>query len=95
MSKAGESILRGAQQALDYARGMDEGFVAHVPGSVDVKAIRAAMGLSQPQFARRFGFTLASVRNWEQNKRKPDPAARAYLTVIARAPEAVERALAA
>src|SRR5256885_9636899 len=40
MSKAGQSILRGARQALDYARGERAGFIAHVPERVDVGAIR-------------------------------------------------------
>ncbi len=31
MSKAGESILRGAREAVDYARGAREGFVTHAP----------------------------------------------------------------
>ncbi len=39
MSKAGESILRGASEALSYARGDQEGFVAHVPEHIDVRAI--------------------------------------------------------
>ena len=31
MSKAGESILRGAREALAYARGEGDGCVAHTP----------------------------------------------------------------
>ena len=31
MSKASESIIRGAREALDYARGARQGFLAHVP----------------------------------------------------------------
>lgn len=93
MSKAGRSILRGAREALAYARGEREGFIAHVPKSIDVKAIRKGMGLSQAKFAKRFGFGLDSIRNWEQGRRKPEAAARAFLTVIAREPDAVRRAL--
>lgn len=95
MTKAGESILRGAQQALEYARGADAGFVVHLPDTVDVKAVRKKMGLSQPQFARAFGFSVSAIQNWEQNKRTPDPAARAYLLIIDREPDAVKRALGA
>src|SRR5579864_1420724 len=51
MSKSGQSILRGARQALDYARGAREGFVAHVPEAVDVASIRKRLGLSQNEFA--------------------------------------------
>ncbi len=94
MSKSGESILRGARQALAYAQGAREGFVAHVPEEVDVAAIRKHLGLSQADFAMRFGFKLDAVQNWEQGRRRPEGAARAFLRVIEREPAAVQRALA-
>jgi putative transcriptional regulator len=94
MSKSGQSILRGARQALDYARGVREGFVAHVPEEVDVVAIRKKLRLSQAEFATRFGFKLDALQNWEQGRRRPDGAARAFLRVIEREPAAVQRALA-
>jgi putative transcriptional regulator len=94
MSKSGESILRGARQALDYMRGARDGFVAHVPEEIDVATIRHHLGLSQAEFASRFGFKLDAVQNWEQGRRRPEGAARAFLRVIEREPEAVQRALA-
>ncbi len=94
MSKAGESILRGAREALAYAKGERAGFVAHVPDTLDVKAIRARLGLSQADFATRFGFEVRAVENWEQGRRQPERPARAFLRVIEREPEAVMRALA-
>lgn len=94
MSKSSTSILRGARQALSYARGAREGFVAHVPDEMDVAAIRKRLGLSQADFAVRFGFKLDAVQNWEQGRRRPDGAARAFLRVIEREPAAVQRALA-
>lgn len=93
MSKAGESILRGAREALAYARGEGEEFVAYVPQRVDVKAIRKHLGLSQAKFAAQFGFSLDAVRNWEQGRRQPELSARAFLMVIDREPDAVQRAL--
>jgi hypothetical protein len=47
MSKAGESILRGARGALSYARGEQEGFVAHVPEHIDMKAIDIKVELTR------------------------------------------------
>lgn len=94
MSKSGESILRGARQALDYARGKRGGFVARVPEEIDVASIRRRLGLSQAEFASRFGFKLDALQNWEQGRRRPEGAARAFLRVIEREPEAVQRALA-
>jgi putative transcriptional regulator len=58
-----------------------------------VKAIRTRQGLTQEEFAARYGFAVSAVREWEQKRRMPDPAARAYLVVIDREPEAVARAL--
>ncbi len=93
MTKAGESILRGAREALAYADGERDGYKVHIPEHVDVKAIRARSGLSQAKFASRYGFSPDSIRNWEQGRRQPDVAARAYLIVIASEPDAVHRAL--
>jgi putative transcriptional regulator len=58
-----------------------------------VKVIRRALGLSQEDFAARFHIPLGTLRDWEQSRKEPDAAARAYLTVIARNPEAVSEAL--
>ncbi len=65
----------------------------HPPATVDVRAIREALGLSQPAFARRFGFSLGAVREWEQGRRQPEAAARVLLLVIARSPEMVDEAI--
>ncbi len=65
-----------------------------IPNEVNVRAIRERTGLTQEEFARRFGFSHRSLEQWEQGRRQPEGAARAYLTVIDRAPKAVERALA-
>ncbi len=62
--------------------------------SVDVRQLRERLGLTQEQFALRFGLELDAVQNWEHGRREPDAAARSYLTVIENAPEAVQEALA-
>jgi putative transcriptional regulator len=58
-----------------------------------VKVIRRALGLSQEDFATKFHIPLGTLRDWEQNRKEPDAAARAYLVVIARHPTAVNEAL--
>jgi putative transcriptional regulator len=58
-----------------------------------VKIIRRALGISQEDFAARFHIPIGTLRDWEQGRVAPDQAARAYLTVIARNPEAVSKAL--
>lgn len=57
------------------------------------KVIRRALGLSQEDFAARYHIPVGTLRDWEQGRVEPDQAARAYLTVIAREPEAVRKAL--
>jgi len=58
-----------------------------------VKVIRRVLRLTQEEFSARFRIPLGTLRDWEQGKSEPDQAARAYLTVIARDPEAVRKAL--
>ncbi|MGD9506099.1 MAG: helix-turn-helix domain-containing protein [Syntrophobacteraceae bacterium] len=58
-----------------------------------VKVIRRALGLTREEFSSRFHIPLAALRDWEQNVSEPDAAVRAYLTVIARNPQAVADAL--
>lgn len=93
---AGESIIAGMQDALAYVQGDTERGQAHtvaVPDTIDVKAIRQRQGLTQAEFAKRYGFALNSIRNWEQGRRRPEGPARLLLLMIDREPEAVQRAL--
>jgi putative transcriptional regulator len=58
-----------------------------------VKTLRRALALTQEEFAARFRIPLGTLRDWEQGRSEPDQPAKAYLTVIARDPQGVERAL--
>jgi len=58
-----------------------------------VKIIRRALGLTQEEFAARYRIPLGTLRDWEQGRATPDQPTQAYLTVIARSPEGVQRAL--
>jgi putative transcriptional regulator len=93
--KLARRILRGLEQALVVADGeADEGlFVVHIPAEIDVRAIRGRLGLTQQQFAFRFGFSINTLRHWEQGMRVPEGPTRAYLLVIDREPQAVQKAL--
>ena len=55
----------------------------------DVRCIREQYGLSQDKFASLMGISVATLRNWEQGRRKPEGSARILLRVAARHPEAV------
>ena len=63
----------------------------HVPAKVDVPAIRTNLKMSHNAFAARFGILPFTLRDWEQNRRHPDGAARILLMVIEKAPDAVTR----
>ncbi len=61
--------------------------------AVDVRKVREKLNLSQNEFAARFGFSPACIRNREQGRNRPAGAARILLAVIDRNPRAVEEAL--
>jgi len=63
------------------------------PREVDVAALRRRMRMTQKQFCRRFGFTLATLRHWERGDRKPRGAALVLLNVVRHNPRAVVAAL--
>jgi putative transcriptional regulator len=92
-----EDLIIGLRQACEHAEGVENGTrtrVVSVPDQIDVKAIREKLGISQSEFAIRFGFSISSLRNWEQGRRFPDGPARTLLKVIDADPEAVTSALA-
>ena len=93
---SGKRIIESMKEALAIAQRTmpEEAYRVTIPSALDIKEIRTQMGLSQTGFASRFGLSLHALRNWEQGKRKPDPAARAYLRVIEKNPDAVLNALA-
>lgn len=94
---AGRKILEGLTEALAHTRGEIADAAVYrveIPDAIDVKAVRAKLGLTQAEFAMQFGFKLETVRNWEQAKRAPEASARALLKIIEKEPLAVQRALA-
>jgi len=94
--KAFDKIAAGLNDAIKIAKGKagSATYRVHVPGNVDVRAIRKRTGLSQSEFAARFGIPPGTLRDWEQHRKTPDGAARAFLLVIKEDPEFVSRALA-
>jgi putative transcriptional regulator len=59
----------------------------------DPQEIRQRLGLTQREFSQQFQIALGTLRDWEQGARRPDSAAKAYLRVIAAAPDAVRQIL--
>jgi putative transcriptional regulator len=94
MSTAGKRMIRSVRQALAFAEGKaSHGCKPHVPEEINVRGIRRKVGMSQTEFAEHFGVSVRTVQDWEQGRRVPSGASRAFLMVINREPEAVQRAL--
>ncbi len=60
---------------------------------VDIQNIRRRLDCSQTEFALMIGVSVATLRNWEQGRRRPDGPARALLKVAEHNPLAVVEAL--
>jgi putative transcriptional regulator len=88
-----EQMMGGLNDVEAFLGGEQEGFKAHVPQEVDVKAIRNRLGMTQARFSNTFGFSLDAIKHWEGGRRTPEAPARTLLTVIDRNPAAVLTAL--
>lgn len=88
-----ESIKQGLTEAVAFARGENKEAVVHELSPMDVKAIRAKIGMTQQEFATAFGISVGTLRHWERGDRKPQGPARVLLNVVAKEPQAVLRAL--
>lgn len=75
MGKAYASIARGLNEAVAHAKDGKVAVKVYKPQLVDVSALRQRMGMTQEQFAARFGFSVATLRHWERGDRSPQGAA--------------------
>lgn len=90
-----EKIMQGMEEVRRWARGEHvPGLRIHFPPGEDVGAIRKKTGLSQTAFARQIGVSVATLRNWEQGRRRPEGPARVLLALLAKDPDIVKRTLA-
>jgi putative transcriptional regulator len=71
----------------DDAPDMSDKF-AHSPAF-----IRKMLSLSQIDFAQLLSIPVATIRNWEQARVTPDPAARALLKILKHNPQLAVQAL--
>ena len=94
MSKAGQSVIRGADDALAFLSGdRSRGRIRYVEVPV-TRSMRRKLRMSQAKFAASFGLSLRTVQEWEQGRARPEGPARVLLTLIEREPQLVRRALA-
>ncbi len=91
----GKEIIEGLEEIKAWREGRKSLRVTTVelPRAAGVAAIRKELGLSQEEFARMMGVSVATLRNWEQGRREPHGPARSLLLVASIEPGVVLRAL--
>jgi len=84
-----EDLLGSIEQGGAILRGEKKPHREFNFDNPDVKAIREHYGLTQIKFAELLGISIATLRNWEQGRRRPEGPARILLSVAAKHPEAI------
>ena len=87
-------MIESARQALAWVcgEGVPGTAVHELAPAIDVRAVRRRTGLTRAELARRSGFPLGTLRNWEQGIRTPQGSARALLRVLDAEPATALRA---
>ena len=93
MNKAFDSIKQGFDEAVEFSKGKKGKAIVHKFTPVDVKNIRAKVGMSQNEFASAFGISVSTLRHWERGDRIPQGPALVLLNIVAKEPKAVLKAL--
>lgn len=93
MGKAFDSIRRGLREAIAHQKRKARGVRVHESSEIDVQSLRKRIGLTQEEFAAKFGVSLGTLRHWERGDRKPQGPALILLRVIEKDDRAVLRAL--
>jgi putative transcriptional regulator len=86
------AIMRAARVDRD-AEPLTRADLKRMRRTPQAKIIRRALELTQEEFAARYHIPLGTLRDWEQGRAEPDQPTRAYLTLIGRDPEHVNRTL--
>ena len=87
-----EAIERAARADRD-AQPLTASDLKRMKRTPQTKIIRRALELTQEEFAARYHIPLGTLRDWEQGRAEPDQPTRAYLTLLARDPDHVNRTL--
>lgn len=84
----GEELIESIEEAL-----ANPSSVKTVRKGIDVKKIRRSLNMTQQAFAITFGFSLETLRKWEQGVNSPDHSVASYLICIQRAPKLISKLL--
>jgi putative transcriptional regulator len=88
-----DELLQSIKEAGAIARGEVEPARVTKFEAVDTRTVREKFGVTQLAFSRMIGVSRATLRNWEQGRRRPHGPARVLLLVAAKHPEVVRRAI--
>jgi putative transcriptional regulator len=92
MSRTFKSIKKGLSEAIAHASKKPKSRIRmHRPTTINVRAIRNKIGMTQMEFASSFGISVATLRHWERGDRIPNGPARILLSVVDREPETILR----
>lgn len=91
-----KNLAKPLRSVLEYAQGKEtNGCIYKLNrNDINVLSLRNKLGYSQSEFAMKFGFSIGTLKNWEQERREPVGSARSLLKVIEYDPDMVEKALA-
>jgi putative transcriptional regulator len=95
-AKLFKDMMSGFDEAMKYRRGEKARLrvarfssVSPVLKPKEIRKVRTTLGLSQSDFARYLGTSVASVRSWEQGIRRPQSAALRLLAIAKKKPAAL------
>lgn len=84
-----QELLESVRQGGAILRGDAKPSRSFAVSDPNVRGIRSRYGMTQEGFARLIGISVATLRNWEQGRRRPEGPARVLLQIAERSPEAV------
>ena len=91
MAATTQADIRRQMREDDQEESDAAGFAPVIPPQL----LRKQLAMTQEEFAKALRIPLSTLRNWEQGRVLPDPAARSLLTIVAKNPKAALKALAA
>ncbi len=86
-------LMESMKQAVAISKGEMKPSRVFRIDPIDVKAVREKSAKSQESFAHMIGVSVATLRNWEQGRRRPDGAAMSLLRIVAADPFYAEKIL--
>ena len=86
-------LIESIEQGGEILRGRTKPKRTFKYDDLDVRKIRQRLGLSQTKFSALLDISPATLRNWEQSRRKPHGPARVLLRIAEKNPRSVLEAV--